>query len=461
MKKNNKLGYFVFIPVIVGIALLASGIAVGNADLTYAGIGVLFGGSFVVALAIALIAIVMAIKSSSDDGKKRRDDVLTEARSRASGNGAEPGAARKKLEKGVAKKRRRETGAKVFSIAFILGFIGCLFGGMIMLGLGLYVAGGVVFACGPAMIIIAIAVTTIRTKLYSKKHDVGEVEIGTVDLCELATDPYGAPELARYDVWVEINDERYFAKADRRYKSGDRVRCMVKNNYKDITVEGPTEYSYARGDIEKEKLGAGSDGSEKKIVMREVELSVADPEEDREKAEINEVIARLAELRRSKMKKADKMKAYDEIMSSMREKRAADDMSAERTEENEKDPPSALAHRIVEITRSEDMTEKEKFDARRAAIRDHFNGKTAEPTEPTESRDTDADAKEKKEERKEKPEFAAAPMLAPTVSPAPPPSAETTAQDASAAEPHAPEQKTAAPSRKRTSVAYKGINRKK
>ena len=460
MKKNNKLGYFVFIPVIVGIALLASGIAVGNADLTYAGIGVLFGGSFVVALAIALITIVMAIKSSSDDGKKRRDDVLTEARSRASGS-AEPGAARKKLEKGVAKKRRRETGAKVFSIAFILGFIGCLFGGMIMLGLGLYVAGGVVFACGPAMIIIAIAVTTIRTKLYSKKHDVGEVEIGTVDLCELATDPYGAPELARYDVWVEINDERYFAKADRRYKSGDRVRCMVKNNYKDITVEGPTEYSYARGDVEKEKLGAGSDGSEKKIVMREVELSVADPEEDREKAEINEVIARLAELRRSKMKKADKMKAYDEIMSSMREKRAADDMSAERTEEKEKDPPSALAHRIVEITRSEDLTEKEKFDARRAAIRDHFNGKTAEPTEPTESRDTDADAKEKKEERKEKPEFAAAPMLAPTVSPAPPPSAETTAQDASASEPHAPEQKTTAPSRKRTSGAYKGINRKK
>ena len=332
---------------------------------------------------------------------------------------------------------------------------------MIMRGLGLYVAGGVVFACGPAMIIIAIAVTTIRTKLYSKKHDVGEVEIGTVDLCELATDPYGAPELARYDVWVEINDERYFAKADRRYKSGDRVRCMVKNNYKDITVEGPTEYSYARGDVEKEKLGAGSDGSEKKIVMREVELSVADPEEDREKAEINEVIARLAELRRSKMKKADKMKAYDEIMSSMREKRAADDMSAERTEEKEKDPPSALAHRIVEITRSEDLTEKEKFDARRAAIRDHFNGKTAEPTEPTESRDTDADAKEKKEERKEKPEFAAAPMLAPTVSPAPPPSAETTAQDASASEPHAPEQKTTAPSRKRTSVAYKGINRKK
>lgn len=69
MKKNNKLGYFVFIPVIVGIALLASGVAVGNADLTYAGIGVLFGGSFVVALAIALITIVMAIKSSSDDGK--------------------------------------------------------------------------------------------------------------------------------------------------------------------------------------------------------------------------------------------------------------------------------------------------------------------------------------------------------------------------------------------------------
>ncbi len=459
MKKNNKLGYFVFIPVIVGIALLASGIAVGNADLTYAGIGVLFGGSFAVALAIALITIVMAIKSSSDDGKKRRDDVLTEARSRASGS-AEPGAERKKLEKGVAKKRRRETGAKVFSIAFILGFIGCLFGGMIMLGLGLYVTGGVVFACGPAMIIIAIAVTTIRTKLYSKKHDVGKVEIGTVDLCELATDPYGAPELARYDVWVEINDERYFARADRRYKSGYRVRCMVKNNYKDITVEGPAEYSYARGDIEKEKLGAGSDGSEKKIVMREVELSVADPEEDREKAEINEVIARLAELRRSKMKKADKMKAYDEIMSSMREKRAEDDMSAERTEENEKDPPSALAHRIVEITRSEDMTEKEKFDARRAAIRDHFNGKTAEPTEPTGTQDADADAKEKKKERKEKPEFAAAPMLAPPVPPVPP-SAETTAQDASAAEPPAPEQKTTAPSRKRTSVAYKGINRKK
>ena len=458
MKKNNKLGYFVFIPVIVGIALLASGVAVGNADLTYAGIGVLFGGSFAVALAIALIAIAMAIKSSSDDGKKHRDDVLTEARSRASGNGAEPGAARKKLEKGVEKKRRGETSAKVFSIAFILTFIGCLFGGMIMLGLGLYVAGGVVFACGPAMIIIAIVVTTIRTKLYSKKHDVGEVEIGTVDLCELATDPYGAPELARYDVWVEINDERYFAKADRRYKSGDRVRCMVKNNYKDITVEGPTEYSYARGDIEKEKLGAGSDGSEKKIVMREVELSVADPEEDREKAEMAEVIARLAELRRSKMKKADKMKAYDEIMSSMREKRAAVDTPAGRTEEKEKDPPSALAHRIVEITRSEDMTEKEKFDARRAAIRDHYDGKTAETNEPTEKQDADAGANEKKKERKEKPESTAAPMLAPTASP---PSAETTAQDAPAAEPLAPEQKTSAPSRKRTSVAYKGINRKK
>lgn len=325
-----------------------------------------------------------------------------------------------------------------------------------MLGLGLYVAGGVVFACGPAMIIIAIAVTTIRTKLYSKKHDVGEVEIGTVDLCELATDPYGAPELARYDVWVEINDERYFAKADRRYKSGDRVRCMVKNNYKDITVEGPTEYSYARGDIEKEKLGAGSDGSEKKIVMREVELSVADPEEDREKAEMAEVIARLAELRRSKMKKADKMKAYDEIMSSMREKRAAVDTPAERTGETEKDPPSALAHRIVEITRSEDMTEKEKFDARRAAIRDHYDGKTVDTTEPTGTQDADADAKEKKKERKEKPESAVAPMLASPV-PSIPPSAETTAQDAPAAEP--PE--ASVPSRKRTSVAYKGINRKK
>ena len=111
MKKNNKLGYFVFIPVIVGIALLASGVAVGNADMTYAGIGVLFGGSFAVALVIALIAIVMAIKSSSDDGKKRRDDVLAEARSRASGR-AEPDAARKKLEKGVEKKRRGDIDRK-------------------------------------------------------------------------------------------------------------------------------------------------------------------------------------------------------------------------------------------------------------------------------------------------------------------------------------------------------------
>lgn len=352
-----------------------------------------------------------------------------------------------RLGKAVEQRRARDRGAKVFSILFVAAFVGFLFGGMILLVCGFYIAGGIVFACAPAMVLISIIVTSIHNRLSTKGYDIGFAEVGTVVSCELKTNPYGSPELARYEVWVEINDDKFYAEADRRYEKGERVKLRVKNNYRDITVEGPTEYSLERGRVKKERLGMPS--GERAFVMREVELAFADPEEDMKKTELKSFSARLAEVKNSKLSKEEKMRAYGAIINEYKNTRDIDEHLENLTEEQKAEATEALAKRIKEISQS-GKTDKEKFAARRAAVRDWHDGKTS-ATEPA-------------EEKAEELPHAAAPMPVPDEPIEQNAEAKEQVKDLSSAE--AEEEKTTepkekTPSRRKTSVAYKGINRKR
>lgn len=72
MDKKNKLGFLVLIPVAVGIALIISGVAASRSALTYAGIGVLFGGSFVVAFVISLTIVIGTVRNVKTEKKTAR-----------------------------------------------------------------------------------------------------------------------------------------------------------------------------------------------------------------------------------------------------------------------------------------------------------------------------------------------------------------------------------------------------
>lgn len=431
MDKNSKLKLLVLIPILAGVALIISGMISPYPSLLYAGIGVLFGGGFLVALVISLTMIVGAVKDTKTERSDRANEVLSEARASAATDGSQEVAETlEKLGRAVEKRRARDRGAKVFSILFVAAFIGCLFGGMILIGTGFYIAGGIVFGCAPLMVLIAITVSSIKNRVSGKRRDASFIDVGTVLSCELKTNPYGSPELARYEVWVEINGDKYYAEADRRYENGDRVKLNIKKNYREIIVEGSTEYSLERGRVPKERLGAPS--GERAYVMHEVEPTFVDPEEARKNEKLKDLISRMSEVKRSKLKKDEKMKAYGEIMDEYR-RESADAPSEER----DAAATVALAKRITEISRSE-KSEEEKFDDRRAAVRDWYEGKPiAAPTEEK--------AEEKTEDRP------------PVAEPAPTNPTEAKEEKTT----FLSEPKDIAPSRRKTSVAYKGINRKK
>ena len=71
----KKVRLIFVLPVVIGIALIIVGIVTSSTALLYAGIGVLFGGSFAVAAIVTVVAVVKAVKSSGTDDAQNAVDT--------------------------------------------------------------------------------------------------------------------------------------------------------------------------------------------------------------------------------------------------------------------------------------------------------------------------------------------------------------------------------------------------
>ncbi|MDE7463954.1 MAG: hypothetical protein K2M48_02895, partial [Clostridiales bacterium] len=152
-KKSNKLPFILFLPVSVGIALIISGIVTQRDELLFAGICVLFGGSFAVAIIVTFITIALSSsrKTPTDQSNESStaNDFISEARrrvdERTGGPSSETRAALDKISESMQKRKRKDSIAKFFAALFIIAFIGCGIVGVALMTNELMAAGGIVF----------------------------------------------------------------------------------------------------------------------------------------------------------------------------------------------------------------------------------------------------------------------------------------------------------------------------
>lgn len=252
--KSNKLQIIVLAPVIAGIILIVAGIVNDRGDLLTAGIVVLFGGSFFVAVITCIITIGFAVRSNTYSKADSRDDctdsVMSEARERAiqktGGRSSETDAALKRIEARARKRKRVERFTKFFGILFVIAFISFLFGGMGLMISGYLVAGGIVFACGPAMILIAFIVVQIKThvvradrKLSNKNY---RRKVGCVTSCVVKH--YTPSKL--YRIELEVGGRTYTTDSEQSYSVGEKVEVTVYNSGKFGSIIGRTEHSFVK-----------------------------------------------------------------------------------------------------------------------------------------------------------------------------------------------------------------------
>ncbi|MBD5131821.1 MAG: hypothetical protein HDT28_04410 [Clostridiales bacterium] len=295
MKTENKFKLIVFLPIVIGIALLIIGMVTGSSIMTYAGIAVLFGGSFLVAMITAIVVIVRAVRgsgtsdtssstSSSVDDDTDIDDeidddiddedideedideedigiVKDEAVKEKSGSDKE----REMIEKinstrGEANKmanaeyqlshaaktwKGASRGDKVKGCLFVICFISCLFGAMILFGLGYNLAGGIVFGCAFLIIFGALIITKIiEHRSMSGNYDRADYDrkTGIVKNCTLSSSVgAGSGSTSRissivYRVQVEVDGKLRNAYSREYYDEGDKVKLLVHKRLDTVKI---------------------------------------------------------------------------------------------------------------------------------------------------------------------------------------------------------------------------------
>ncbi len=222
MKTDKKIKALILAPVIIGLILIVIGIVSQNTGVLYAGIIVLFGGSGVAAFITVAITVISMKRGNSEnaDGSSVQDGETNSADGKA---------------------RHSDTGKKVFSALFVLAFLGCLIGGMVLLSVGYIAVGVTVFACSFLLIIGAIIISTARARMSRSKASEKEkytLRIAEVNSCEACSSVtvMGMETSCKYMVWLTIDGKQYSAKSRESYYRGDRLKVLLHENGEKVKI---------------------------------------------------------------------------------------------------------------------------------------------------------------------------------------------------------------------------------
>jgi len=245
----KKVKLIFVLPVVIGIALIIVGIVTSSTALLYAGIGVLFGGSFAVAAIVTVVAVVKAVKSSGTDDAQNavdtadvddvfesetdgRDDsdsdkILDRKREELEEIDGMPEAL-KKVKNTVANPyKHTRSRYKFLSCLFVFCFIGFAVVGMILLSFGFIVPGVAVFSCSFLLVFGAIVISKIKEKLSgSKTEELFRRADGIVKSCDSICDGEDGGDPV-YHIQIDVDGEIYSEYALRSYETGSRVPVNI------------------------------------------------------------------------------------------------------------------------------------------------------------------------------------------------------------------------------------------
>ena len=158
-KMNRKKAYFLAITAfILCFALILGGAYSENEVLTYVGMGLLFGGGFLLALVCMVVMFLRARKKADEMERKEKNDTQGEG-TRQNRYDAATGV----FAFSIHGFRHSSVKNKILSILFLTSTLGSVFGGLICLFFKQFTAAYVLFGCFAFFIFAGITAAIIAS----------------------------------------------------------------------------------------------------------------------------------------------------------------------------------------------------------------------------------------------------------------------------------------------------------
>lgn len=242
----KKLNILVLVPVLAGLGLIIGGIASGVSAVLYAGIAVLFGGSFLVALITTIVVVARSMRgsgSSANDNNAESDrDTVERINSTRGTRAREIETAEWQLKNAHKAYKNASNGDKVKGCIFVIMFIGCLIASMILFSLEYILPGGILFGCAFLIIIgAAIISSSAQRRSLSRRYNPADYieKIGVVDRCGVAstTSVNGRVTKVVYSVSVKADGSCYDAYSTDSYEPGEKLIILVHKKGKTVKIK--------------------------------------------------------------------------------------------------------------------------------------------------------------------------------------------------------------------------------
>lgn len=237
----KRIQLVVLAPIVIGLGLLIGGMASGISALSYAGIAVLFGGSFLCALIISIVVIVKAVKNT--DGKKTVERERTQINKINSSVDTEREieSTKKQLTDAASTYKSASRKDKAKGCAFVLSFLGCAVVGMVLLSCDLIVPGLVLFGCSFAIIIgAAIISSSAQHRSLSRHYNPADYIQKRAKVCDCntasTTTVNGRVTKTVYRVTVEADGVRYDAYSLFYCNIGAPIDVLIHKNGKIVKI---------------------------------------------------------------------------------------------------------------------------------------------------------------------------------------------------------------------------------
>lgn len=324
--KVNKLAILVFIPVIVGIGLIIGGSVCGRYSIQMAGIYVLFGGSFGMALIISVITLVTALRPSKSDADKTNDPEKgpdqTEAEAKrlaeintSYGYDNKIAQAEHQISHSKRAYEHSNVGDKIKGGLFI-GFLLTDFVMIIVFAM-LRIIPGVItcFVLFGGTIVMSLVIIKIKEHLSisaaidKKKFD---RKTATVETCVMSSSgSAGSGNTTRitsitYRIQLNIDGKTYNAYSKNYYNDGDIVEVWLKKNGSTVRIIDPDAEIDDYSDFDDPELRAAQDAE----IAHECEKYRAELQRALDACEDSD--ARFAILVKARRELNDSMSVYDE-----------------------------------------------------------------------------------------------------------------------------------------------------
>lgn len=219
----------------VCLILILLGVNLKNSVLVYTGVGILFGGSFLLAVVCVIVMFIRARKKADEVNQRKQHGSELPERETSVPNRYT--AAEGALAASIYGFRRLPATKKALGILFLTVTLGSVFAGLILLFFKRFIAAYVCFGCFTAGIFAGIFVAVVGSHIKVpriKRHQDEGYKTATVLRCDPYSSSYSYASnnndnvTVRYRIILEIDGKEYETRASQNYEAGTQVTvCFI------------------------------------------------------------------------------------------------------------------------------------------------------------------------------------------------------------------------------------------